>query len=283
MRKYNKSITTIIFCILIIVFTALIIRYFLNKQENYFKEGLENNKNPTNLIITLNSDIDVPIDNPADEGNGIPSKYDYEITSISSDGTRIDERSTIFKDNTPQQVPLESINTDDMESARNQGSFIIISPKTADVFPDSFKFKIENNIQENKLQFDLWGDTYMNENEPRPTGNSNTIVGPHNLSGYILSPEDEGSSAFSYNKIIFSDSCFKKSGNDCIVNKLNIGNNIINVIQSGGIFDNKGQQIGHAKKTNRQKQISMDTIEVDIENYKGVTGLLLYIGHTTKV
>ena len=67
------------------------------------------------------------------------------------------------------------------------------------------------------------------------------------------------------------------------MNNLNIGNNIINVIQSGGIFDNKGQKIGNATKSNKRNSISMDTIEIDIENHKEVTGLLLYIGHTTKM
>lgn len=283
MLRNNRTLTTIICCILIIVLTALLIRYFFNKQENDYKEGLKNNNKSTNLVVTLNSDSDVPIENGTDEGNGIPAKYEYEITSISSDGTKIDERPTIFKENTPQQVTLKSILTDTKEDLKTQNSFIIISPKTATVFPNSFKLKLENNVDENKIQFDLWGDTYINKNESRPTGNSNTIIGNHNLPSYILSPEDECSSLFSYNKVLFSDGCLKKSGKDCSVNKLNIGNNIINVIQSGGIFDNKGQKIGNATKSNKRNTMSMDTIEIDIENHKEVTGLLLYIGHTTKM
>ena len=131
MLRNNRTLTTIICCILIIVFTALIIRYFLNKMDTHLKEGLENNNKSTNLVVTLNSDSDVPIENGTDEGNGIPAKYEYEITSISSDGTKIDERPTIFKENTPQQVTLKSILTDTKEDLKTQNSFIIISPKPA--------------------------------------------------------------------------------------------------------------------------------------------------------
>lgn len=283
MLRNNPTLTTIIFCVLIIIFTALIIRYFINKQENYYKEGLANNETSSNLIVSLNSNSKLPAEKQLDKGNGIPAKLEYSITSLSSDGTVLDPRSTVFNENTPKQVALESLipimnkNID----VTNKSGFIVISPKTAIEFPDNFTLKIENNVNENKMQFDLWGDTYINANKSRPIGNSNTIIGPHNLSGYTTVSED--TSIFTYNKHIFTEGCFDKGNKKCEVHKLNIGKNIINIIQSGSIFDNKGNKIGQVTKTNKQPNNSTDTIEVKVENYTGATGILLYIGYTTKV
>jgi len=266
---------------LIIVFTALLIRYFINKQENDYKEGLENNDSSPKLIISLKSDSKLPAEKQLDKGNGIPANIEYSITSFSSDGFVLDSRSTVFNENTPKQIGFESLNPVMHKNVNvvNQNRFIVISPKTAVEFPDNFTLTIENNVDENKMQFDLWGDTYINKNKPRPMGNSNTIIGPHNLSGYTI----EDTSSFTYDKQIFTDGCFKKGKEKCAVNKLNIGKNIINVIQSGPIFDNKGSKIGHVTKKNRQTNNSADTIEMNIENYTGATGILLYVGYTTNV
>lgn len=281
MLRNNQTLTTIICCIVIIIFTALLIRYFLNKQENDYKEGLENNDSSPKLIVSLKSDSKLPAEKQLDKGNGIPAHIEYSITSFSSDGFVLDSRSTVFNENTPKQIGFESLNPVMHKNVNvvNQNRFIVISPKTAVEFPDNFTLTIENNVDENKMQFDLWGDTYINKNKPRPIGNSNTIIGPHNLSGYTI----EDKSSFTYDKQIFTDGCFKKGKEKCAVNKLNIGKNIINVIQSGPIFDNKGGKIGHVTKTNRKKNNSTDTIEMNIENYTGATGILLYVGYTTNV
>lgn len=283
MLRNNPTLITIIFCILIIIFTALIIRYFINKQENYYKEGLENNQISPKLIVTLNSDSKLPAEKQLDKGNGIPATLEYSITSLSSDGTMLDARSTVFNENTPKQVALESLTPIMVNNVdvTNKNVFIVISPKTAVEFPDNFTLKIENNVNENKMQFDLWGDTYINKNKSRPIGNSNTIIGPHNLSGYTIVSED--TSIFTYNKNIFTEGCFDKGNKKCEVHKLNIGKNIINIIQSGSIFDNKGNKIGEVTKINKLPNNSIDTIEVKVENYTGATGILLYIGYTTNV
>lgn len=283
MLRNNPTLITIIFCILIIIFTALIIRYFINKQENYYKEGLENNQISPKLIVTLNSDSKLPAEKQLDKGNGIPATLEYSITSLSSDGTMLDARSTVFNENTPKQVALESLTPIMVNNVdvTNKNGFIVISPKTAVEFPDNFTLKIENNVNENKMQFDLWGDTYINKNKSRPIGNSNTIIGPHNLSGYTIVSED--TSIFTYNKNIFTEGCFDKGNKKCEVHKLNIGKNIINIIQSGSIFDNKGNKIGEVTKINKLPNNSIDTIEVKVENYTGATGILLYIGYTTNV
>ena len=281
MLRNNQTLTTIICCVLIIIFTALIIRYFINKQENDYKEGLENNDSSPKLIVSLKSDSKLPAEKQLDKGNGIPAHIEYSITSLSSDGFVLDSRSTVFNENTPKQIGFESLNPVMHRNANitNQNRFIVISPKTAVEFPDNFTLTIENNVEENKMQFDLWGDTYINKDKPRPIGNSNTIIGPHNLSGYTI----EDTSSFTYDKNRFTAGCFKKGKEKCVVNRLNVGKNIINVIQSGPIFDNKGNKIGQVAKTNRKTNNSADTIEMNIENYTGATGILLYVGYTTNV
>lgn len=283
MLRNNQTLTTIICCVLIIIFTALLIRYFFNKHENDYKEGLENDESFPKLIISLKGNSKLPADKQLNKGNGIPANIEYSVTSLSSDGLILDGRSTIFNENTPKQIGFESLNPVMHKNANmvDQNRFIVISPKTAVEFPDNFTLTIENNVEENKMQFDLWGDTYINENKQRPIGNSNTIIGPHNLSGYTTKVED--TSVFTYNKQIFTEGCFVKDKKECAINKLNVGKNIINVIQSGPIFDNKGSKIGNVTKMNRQSNNSADTIEIDIENYTGATGILLYIGYTTDV
>ena len=283
MLRNNRTLTTIIFCVLIIVFTALLIRYFLNKQENDYKEGLENDESFPKLIISLKGNSKLPADKQLNKGNGIPARIEYSVTSLSSNGLILDGRSTIFNENIPKQIGFESLNPVMHKNANvvNQNRFIVISPKTAVEFPDNFTLTIENNVEENKMQFDLWGDTYINKNKQRPIGNSNTIIGPQNLSGYTTEIED--TSIFTYNKQIFTEGCFVKDKKECAINKLNVGKNTINVIQSGPIFDNKGNKIGHVTKTNRQLNNSADTIEMNIDNYTGATGILLYVGYTTDV
>ena len=283
MLRNNQTITTILCCVLIIILTALLIQYFLNKHENDYKEGLENDESFPKLIVTLKSDSKLPADKQLNKGNGIPAHIEYSITSLSTDGLILDSRSTIFNENTPKQIGFESLNPVMHKNANvvNQNRFIVISPKTAVEFPDNFTLTIENNVEENQMQFDLWGDTYINKNKSRPIGNSNTVIGPHNLSGYTNVSEDI--SMFTYDKQIFTEGCFIKDKKECNINKLNVGKNIINVIQAGPIFDNKGGKIGHVTKTNRQPNNSTDTIEMNIENYTGATGILLYIGYTTNL
>ena len=58
MLRNNPTITTIICCLLIIIFTALLIWYFFNKQENDYKEGLENDESSPKLIVSLKNITD---------------------------------------------------------------------------------------------------------------------------------------------------------------------------------------------------------------------------------
>jgi hypothetical protein len=218
------------------------------------------------------------LENKLDVGNGIPAQLEYNITSLSSDNMHRDNEIVIFKDNLSKQVNLKSVNSSiqksENEAVSNSNSFIVISPRSKTTFPNDFTLKIENNVDENKTQYDLWGDSYVNTLKKGPIGNANTIIGSHNLSSYINTTDE---SVFSYDKRVFADNCFKPV-DDCLVNKLNIGDKILNVIQSGDIFDNNGKKIGNVTKTNRLQNVSMETIIIHIENTQDITGVLIYMG-----
>jgi hypothetical protein len=281
MSKSNKSVTITICWIFIIVFSVLLVRYILSELSINVQEGLENNEVSENIIVTLHSEDGVENYNKVDVGNGIPAIFEYQITSASTDGTFFDVQSTTCKANIPQQVVLNSVNTTSRTDSnlelnlKKQNSFVVLSPKIATFFPSSFTLHLENNVNENKMQFDFWGDTLVNQNEARPLGNMNTLINPQNIQSYT--------NGIFTNTVVESSACLTKSRDECVINRVNLGKNIINVIQSGDIFDNKGVKIGTAKKMNRRNDVSMDTIEITIENYSGATGLLLYIGHATKV
>jgi len=202
---------------------------------------------------------------------------EYNITSLTGDNKIRDNDIIEFKENLPKQVNLKSVNsfveTEDKET-QEKHSFIVISSKSKKTFPNNFAIKIENNVDENKTQYDLWGDSHINSLKKRPIGNVNTIIGPHNLLSYINYTDEP---VFSYDKRVFNVKCFKKN-EECEINRLNVGNKILNVIQSGDIFDNNGKKIGNVTKTNRLKNVSMETILINIENTTDITGILIYMG-----
>lgn len=262
--------------ILVVLFSMFIIWSLV--KNNKTKEGYEDKSlHDPNFVITLSSDDNVNINKLKEEkitGNGIPSKLEYEISSISTDSK--DDYSVVFKENLPQQIGLKSLNTINPENTREKlTSFIMVSPKTMSVFPSTFNLKIQNTIENNQIQVDLWGDNYINKNKPRPIGNANTIIGPHNFSSYI-SPDTD---IFSYNKYkyIFGK-CFNQNNKSCVLNNQDIGTKIINIIQSGDIFDNKGKKIGNVTKIGKQDNVSLETILIKIENVNDITGILIYMG-----
>ena len=288
MIKNSKSFILSVIVLILILISLLFIYSVMNNTNITIKEGVTN-KISTNFIITLKnensnqSDFE-NVNTKIDIGNGIPAEVEYNITSLPSDNHNMDSQIVSFKENLPQQVNLEALNTYIEKGTTSVefditklNSFIVISPKTKKSFPSNFQIKIENNIEENKIQFDLWGDTYINQNAMRPIGNTNTIIGPHNLHSYIDATSNPD--IFLYNKSIFNDICFAKNTNECKINNMEVGNKIINVIQSGGIFDNNGTKIGNAIKMNRIKNVSMETIIIDIEDTNDITGILIYIGY----
>lgn len=270
----NKQIAIYLLIILAILFSMLLIWSLITNNKP--KEGYDNDSS-SNFVVTLTTEDNVNINKIKANtimGNGIPSKLEYNITSISSDSK--DDYSVVFKENLPQQIGLQALNTMNPDNEREKlPSFIIVSPETMSVFPSNFQLKIQNNIKNNKLQIDLWGDSYMNKDKPRPIGNANTIIGPNNFSSYI----DEDNTSFSYSKYkyIFAN-CFKEPDKGCVVNNLDIGNKIVNIIQSGDIFDNKGSKIGNVTKIGKQNNVSLESISINIENTSDITGLLIYMG-----
>lgn len=275
--KTNKLVILSILWIFVIFFSILLINYVINKIR--IRENLDNKTVTTNFIITLTTDeknTDTEQTN-LDMGNGVPAQLEYNITSLTADNKNRDSEIIAFKENLSKQVNLKSVNSfvesEDTET-QEKHSFIVISPKSKKTFPKNFAIKIENNVDENKTQYDLWGDSYINTLKKRPIGNVNTIIGPHNLSSYINNTDEP---LFSYDTRVFNAKCFKEN-EGCEINKLDIGNKIINVIQSGDIFNNNGKKIGNVTKTNRLKNVSMETILINIENTADITGILIYMG-----
>lgn len=272
--KTKKLVIISILSLIVIVCSVLYINYIISTRTS---EGLTSQSSTTNFIITLTSDnknIDM-LKNNLDEGNGIPANLEYNIMSLSSDNKIRDDTIISFKGNLSQQVDLKSVNPyTEYKDMSNRNSFIVISPKSKKAFPDNFTIKLDNNIDENKTQYDLWGDSHINALKKRPIGNANTIIGYHNLSSYINNSDD---TLFTYDTLVFNENCFKEN-EDCEVNQLNIGNKILNVIQSGDILDNTGKKIGNVTKTNRLKGVSMETILINIENTSDITGILMYMG-----
>jgi len=275
--KMNKLVILSILWIFVIFFSILLINYVINKIR--IRENLDNKTVTTNFIITLTTDeknTDTEQTN-LDIGNGVPAQLEYNITSLTGDNKIRDNDIIEFKENLPKQVNLKSVNsfveTEDKET-QEKHSFIVISSKSKKTFPNNFAIKIENNVDENKTQYDLWGDSHINSLKKRPIGNVNTIIGPHNLLSYINYTDEP---VFSYDKRVFNVKCFKKN-EECEINRLNVGNKILNVIQSGDIFDNNGKKIGNVTKTNRLKNVSMETILINIENTTDITGILIYMG-----
>lgn len=272
----TKELAIYMLIILVILFSILLIWSLI--KNNKIKEGYDNsNSSVPNFVVTLTTDDKVNINKLKKEqitGNGIPSRLEYNITSINTNNR--DDYNSVFKENLSQQIGLKSLNTINPKNKREKiPSFIIVSPKTMSIFPSDFNLKIQNNIEKNKIHIDLWGDNYMNKNKPRPIGNANTIIGPHNFSSYI----SNDTSVFSYSKYKYIfEKCFKKNDKSCILNNLDIGTNIVNVIQSGDIFDNKGNKIGNVTKIGKQDNMLLETIIINIENTSNITGLLIYMG-----
>ena len=280
--KTKKLLIISILSLIVIVCSVLCIKYILSTVR--ISEGLSSQSSTTNFIVTLtstNKNIDI-LQNNIDVGNGISAKLEYNIMSLSSDNKIKDDDTKSFKENLSKSVNLKSVNpyTEDKDIS-NRNSFIVITPESKKTFPVNFTIKLENNIDENKTQYDLWGDSYINALKKRPIGNTNTIIGSHNLSSYINNTD---AAAFIYDTAVFDDNCFKKKTNEkCKINQLTVGNKIVNVIQSGDIFDNNGKKIGNVTKTNRLKGVSMETIMINIENTSDITGILIYMGSPISV
>lgn len=292
--KENKTLILSILLILIVIITLALIGYFIKTKYLNTYEGITNQDDSTMIVVTLKSDsnniTEEDLKDKSSIGNGIPSELEYNIRSFSSDNSKVDPGIIQFQENLPKTINLSSINTtvsreellkeNSKIDLQKTNSFIAIYPKTTKNFPSNFQMKLENNVTKNKNIFNLWGDNDINKSLARPKGNANTIIGPHNLESYLCKEDYE----FTYNQITFGVNCNDITINKSLVmNNMDLGNKVINVIQSGDIFDNNGKKIGSVSKSDIQSNISMETIAINIENANEITGMLIYIGYPTEV
>jgi hypothetical protein len=262
------------------------------------------------------------------ETKGIVKPPLYEVTSISLNNPASKTMTSMFNETIPRNTSLSNIykrkksfiqqelgnvsltSNDkytipvqinsttlpvDIDTGNHNNNLMIITPKTNDTFPNQFTMTIVNNTENNKYQLDLWGDFFNNENKKRPPGNANVVLNKDNLTDYF----NKGLITIGYNKTAFGDSCFKITDNyECPINGLDIGDNAINIIESGNIFNSKGKVIGSIKhkfeKSAKQKarakatpDSTTDDLPTDgthtltITNGEGITGILLYLAYPT--
>ena len=137
-----------------------------------------------------------------------------------------------------QSIPIQ------LDAGRSNDNFIIITPKTNEVFPTKFELIITNNMEVTNVMMDLWNDVTLNQSLAQPVGNANRILDNNTLNEYLNSKKD----TFGYSKNSFGDSCLVIEEKACMVGKLDIGKRAINIIQSGSIYDDKNNLIGSVKK-----------------------------------
>ena len=176
----------------------------------------------------------------------------YYINTVSSIKPATINKKAIFKVDNPGPVVLQ------METNKAE-NFIVIVPQEGGKFPEKFTFKITNNVAENKLNMDLWGSTPSIENVP-----SNSVIGSDNYR------------SFPYPMEIFQT----KDKNDKLVDGLmigglNIGNNALNIIGGGRLFDRNFTDIGDVQNLS-------EDIKVNCNDSKGITGILIYLGKAIK-
>ena len=262
------------------------------------------------------------------ETKGIVKPPLYEVTSISLNNPASKTMTSMFNETIPRNTSLSNIykrkksfiqqelgnvsltSNDkytipvqinsttlpvDIDTGNHNNNLMIITPKTNDTFPNQFTMTIVNNTENNKYQLDLWGDFFNNENKKRPPGNANVVLNKDNLTDYF----NKGLITIGYNKTAFGDSCFKITDNyECPINGLDIGDNAINIIESGNILNSKGKVIGSinhkfeksAKQKARAKATPDSTTDdlptdgthtLTITNGEGITGILLYLAYPT--
>jgi len=298
--KFNIKTSRILTILVLICLLILLIYLIRGNINSVINEGL--NDEPSTFIVTMTnkggndvsaSDIfDNAKKNNTDRSiitetnNSIPSHLEYNISSIKSDSNITKPTTDIIIDNTPSNVQLDSLKlpSSKKRTTESVNTFIMVSPKTKDTFPLYFQFKLENNTQSTNMSIDLWGDHYTNASKSRPPGNPNSVIGPGNLSLYVPDMDASNIPGFTYSKDVFSKECFVKSNTlTCTVGDFELGTRIINIIQTGDIFDIDGTKIGYALKTNTSKTSTSEEIIVTIESGRNITGLLLYMGSLVKL
>lgn len=250
------------YMVLIILILALVLGLLSQPS----KEGLET-KPATNITPNAESDIqpkkyraelyqvkDKDVDLPT--FGAVPQEIfnpdtAYYINAVSFNKPDAEYKSAIFKIDKPTSIALN------METKRG-GSVIVLAPQDGGKFPKKFTFTLTNFIAENKLSMDLWGTSPTMDNAP-----SNSIIGSDN-----------------YKSFPYPDDLFKTKDEDdkmidgIMTGSVNIGNNALNVIGVGRIFDRNFKDIGEVQNMN-------DTITVTCNDSTGLTGMLFYLGNAS--
>jgi len=128
-------------------------------------------------------------------------------------------------------------------------SYIALSPKDGKYFPSNFELKITNKVDVNKYNYELWGTTPGRETAP-----SNGVISADNIKS-----------------MPYPEELYTIKNTDVIIKNINIGNNALNIVSIGTIFDGNFNAIGNVDNVNNDIIISCDKAEK-------VTGILIYIG-----
>jgi hypothetical protein len=253
---------TILYIILIIAILVLI----LGLLSNSTKEGLED-KNQVIPVANVQPNPESEIqpktyavellqvkDSAVVPGFGIvtPDIFNpetaYYINTVSRSNPKLINKKAIIKVDTPAEVVLQ------METKRAE-SFIVIAPQEGGKFPAKFTFKLTNNMKENKLGLNLWGSSPVISAAP-----SNSIIGSDNYTVFPY-PKEMFKTKDEANKMI----------DGIMVGGVNIGNNALNIIGIGRLFDRQFTDIGEVQNIN-------DVMTITCDDSKGVTGILIYLG-----
>jgi len=262
---YNMALSrsrVITYMILLILILSLILALLSRPT----KEGLDV-KPSSNIATKPDTDmqpkkylaemLQVKDDKPSVPSFGAETKEvfnpetSYYIGTASVNETKPNQKTALFKTDSPTPIVLN------METKKVE-SMIMVAPQEGGKFPAKFNFTLTNVVKENNLTMDLWGTSPSLENVP-----SNSIIGSDNYASYP------------YPKTLFSTK--DKDGkliDGLKIGGINIGNNALNIIGVGRIFDRNFKDIGEVLNIN-------DTINIVCTDSSGLTGILLYLSKAT--
>ena len=197
----------------------------------------------------------------------------YDIYNKKKDKVKELSPNTSVSSNKLYSRGIENKSVDiQLDSGRLNNNFVIITPKSENVFPSNFEIKITNDTQKNGIMFELWGDSEFNKSKTQPKGNANTIMDQEILDTYLNKSVD----TFGYSKQSFGDTCSSAEEQTCMVGGLNIGKRAINIIQSGNIYDNNNV-IGSISKKESTEDKPEEIYTIQVTNSEDITGVVLYI------
>jgi len=162
-----------------------------------------------------------------------------------------------------------------LDSGRLNNNFIIITPKTNEVFPSNFEIILTNETDNTGIVFDLWGDSEFNKNKTQPKGNPNTMLDQETLNAYLDKTGE--TETFGYSKQSFGDTCSSTEEEKCMVGGLDIGKRAINIIKIGKIYDDNNNDIGYISKKESTQDDTREVYTITVTNSENITGFVLFI------